>query len=269
MKEMYKLLQIMADLRNPDGGCPWDVQQDFKSIAAYTVEEAYEVADAIEREDMPDLKNELGDLMFQVVFHAQMAKEQGLFDFVDVLNEINHKLISRHPHVFAGEKAGSDEELNNAWEAKKKQERLDKSGGKDETGRLEGVTSGLPALRWSEKLQKRAARHGFDWPDIAPVFDKLHEEVDELKAEIGRPDNQQRIEEELGDILFAGVSLARHLDVNPEQALRNANRRFIERFALVEKLLAEDGLEMESCEVAVLEDYWQKAKRILSADERK
>lgn len=266
MKELEKLLQIMNDLRNPDGGCPWDLQQDFNSIAAYTVEEAYEVADAIERGDMSDLKNELGDLMFQVVFHAQMAREQGLFDFVDVLKEINHKLINRHPHVFAGEKAGSDEELNDAWEAKKKKERAEKGALPGEAGRLEGVTRGLPALRWSEKLQKRAARHGFDWPEIQPVFGKLQEEIDELRAELALADNRQRVEEELGDVLFAGVSIARHLDVNPEQALRNANRRFIERFVMVEKLLAEDGLAMEDCEVDVLEAYWQRAKAVLSAN---
>ena len=274
MQELEKLLKIMADLRNPDGGCPWDIRQSFDSIAAYTVEEAYEVADAIERKDMDDLANELGDLLFQVVFHAQMASEQGRFDFVDVVKAINDKLVRRHPHVFGDNKVDDEAELNRQWEKHKKQERAEKK--QQEKGlspgdhaRLSGVTSALPALRWSEKLQKRAAQHGFDWQDVAPVFDKLSEEIGELKAELEQQGNQQRVSEEMGDILFASVNLSRHLDVNPEQALRDSNRKFISRFSVVEQLLQEDGKEMEKCSVGELEAYWQKAKKLISsANER-
>ncbi len=271
MQELKKLLKIMADLRNPDGGCPWDIKQSFASIAAYTVEEAYEVADAIERKDMEDLKNELGDLLFQVVFHAQMASEQNQFDFVDVVNEINNKLVSRHPHVFGGDKTRDEEQLNSDWEKHKKQERAEKKlvSEKQHTSHLDGIASAMPALRWSEKLQKRAAHHGFDWENIQPVFDKLNEEIGELKAEIKHQDNQQRITDEMGDILFASVNLSRHLGVNPEQALRDSNRKFISRFEVVEQLLQQDGKQMEDCSVDLLEEYWQKAKILLSTDERK
>lgn len=264
MKEIHQLLQIMADLRHPQDGCPWDIKQDFQSIAAYTVEEAYEVADAIERKDMDELKNELGDLLFQVVFHAQMAAEKNRFDFVDVVNEINNKLVRRHPHVFAGEKTDDEAELNRQWEKHKKQERAQKET--QTRGFLDGIASAMPALRWSEKLQKRAAHHGFDWPDIQPVFNKLNEEIDELKAEIDVADNQQRISDEMGDILFASVNLSRHLGVNPEQALRDTNRRFIDRFTIVEQLLQDEGKAMEACSVSELEAYWQQAKKILHAD---
>ncbi len=228
MKEIEKLLQIMSDLRNPESGCPWDIGQNFKSIAAYTVEEAYEVADAIERDDMADLKNELGDLLFQVVFHAQMASENRQFDFVDVVNEINNKLIRRHPHVFADNKTTDEAELNRQWEKHKKAERGEKS--QQHKSYLDGIAAAMPALRWSEKLQKRAAHHGFDWDNVAPVFDKLDEEIGELKAEILIEDNQQKIADEMGDVLFASVNLSRHLGVDPEQALRDSNRKFISTF---------------------------------------
>ena len=263
MQELEKLLKIMADLRNPEDGCPWDIKQSFDSIAAYTVEEAYEVADAIERKDMADLKNELGDLLFQVVFHAQMASEQDQFNFVDVVNEINNKLVRRHPHVFADDETRDEAKLYSDWEKHKKKERAQKKRPSENrhSSYLDGITSAMPALRWSEKLQKRAAHHGFDWRDIAPVFDKLNEEIGELKAEIVIQDNQQRISDEIGDILFVSVNLSRHLGVNPEQALRDSNRKFISRFSVVEQLLQEDGKEMEDCSVDVLEEYWQKAKQ--------
>jgi len=267
MQELKKLLQIMADLRDPENGCPWDIKQDFASIAAYTVEEAYEVADAIERNDMPDLKNELGDLLFQVVFHAQMAAENNQFDFVDVVNEINNKLVRRHPHVFADDKTRDEDQLNQDWEKHKKKERAAKQTDQ-QVSYLDGVASSMPALRWSEKLQKRAAHHGFDWDDIRPVFDKINEELDELKAEIDVDDNKERITDEMGDILFASVNLSRHLGVNPEQALRDSNRKFISRFKIVEQLLAEDGKAMEGCSVAVLEEYWRKAKKIISTSSK-
>lgn len=262
----------MRDLRSPDGGCPWDIKQTFASIAAYTVEEAYEVADAIERKDMDELKNELGDLLFQVVFHAQMAAEKKQFNFVDVVDAINNKLIRRHPHVFGGKKIDNEEALDKDWENHKKNERAEKEKLNESDqlkSYLDGIASSMPALRWSEKLQKRAAHHGFDWQSIGPVFDKLQEEIDELKAEIIIEDNQERITDEMGDILFASVNLSRHLGVNPEQALRDSNRKFISRFEIVEQLLSEDGRQMEDCSVAVLEDYWQKAKRNLSAKNAK
>ncbi|GMR01577.1 MAG: nucleoside triphosphate pyrophosphohydrolase [Gammaproteobacteria bacterium] len=271
MQELEKLLQIMVDLRDPENGCPWDVQQSFGSIAAYTVEEAYEVADAIERKDMDDLKNELGDLLFQVVFHAQMASENKQFDFTDVVDEINNKLVRRHPHVFGDDKTRDEAKLYSDWEKHKKKERTQKelSSEKQHVSHLDGIASAMPALRWSEKLQKRAAHHGFDWDDIQPVFDKLNEELGELKAEIVIENNQQRITDEMGDILFASVNLSRHLGVNPEQALRDSNRKFISRFEVVERLLQEDGRQMEDCSVAVLEAYWQKAKENLAAKNAK
>jgi len=271
MQELKKLLQIMADLRDPENGCPWDIEQDFASISAYTVEEAYEVADAIERNNMPDLKNELGDLLFQVVFHAQMAAENKQFDFVDVVNEINNKLVRRHPHVFgdAMERGSTkdEEKLNQDWEKHKKKERAAKQSDQ-QVSYLDGVASSMPALRWSEKLQKRAAHHGFDWDSVEPVFEKVNEEISELKAEINIEDNQQKINDEMGDILFASVNLSRHLGVNPEQALRDSNRKFISRFKIVEQLLLEDGKQMEECSVDVLEEYWQKAKTIISSQRR-
>lgn len=261
------LLEIMAALRDPENGCPWDIEQTFKTISAYTIEEAYEVADAIERMDLHDLKDELGDLLFQVVFHAQMAREQGEFVFNDVVAAISDKLVRRHPHVFGEEKVKDKQALNEAWEKHKKNERHAKQ--QRQKSVLDGIASTMPALRWSSKLQKRAAHHGFDWDDIAPVFDKLQEEVDELKAEIVHDDNQQRIADEMGDILFACVNLSRHLDVNPEQALRDTNLRFIARFTVLEQLLQQDGRQMDDCSVEELEDYWQKAKTRLSANERK
>jgi ATP diphosphatase len=265
--QIDKLLDIMAALRDPDNGCPWDIEQTFKSISAYTIEEAYEVADAIERMDLHDLKDELGDLLFQVVFHAHMANEQGVFDFEDVVTAISDKLVRRHPHVFGEEKVKDKQALNEAWEKHKKDERQAKQ--QRQKSVLDGIASTMPALRWSSKLQKRAAHHGFDWDDVAPVFDKLQEEIAELKAELAHENNQERIADELGDILFACVNLSRHLDVNPEQALRDSNQKFISRFTVVEELLEEDGRQMDDCSVAELEDYWQKAKTTLSANERK
>jgi ATP diphosphatase len=284
MHNIEKLLQIMVDLRDPEAGCPWDVKQNFKSIAAYTVEEAYEVADAIERDDLVDLKNELGDLLFQVVFHSQMAAENNQFDFSDVVQGISDKLVRRHPHVlFDGEaddavgsevmvdssdKAIDEKRLYRDWENHKVKERAEKfrtESDRTENGRvsyLDGIATSMPALRWSEKLQKRAAHHGFDWESIVPVFGKLQEEISELKAEIVIEDNQERIMDEMGDILFASVNLSRHLGVNPEQALRDSNRKFIKRFTVVEQLIEKDGKQMENCSVETLEDYWKQAKKL-------
>ena len=263
MPEIETLLQIMRDLRNPETGCPWDIKQDFQSISAYTVEEAYEVADAIERNDMHDLKNELGDLLFQVVYHAQMAEEKKQFDFSDVVESISEKLVRRHPHVFADAVINDEKELFENWEQAKKLER-DKKSDADE-GVLAGIASTLPALRWSEKIQKRASHHGFDWRQIEPVLAKVEEEIAELKAEIVIKDNQESISDEMGDVFFACVNLSRHLGVNPERALRDSNRKFILRFEVVEQLLSEDGVQMEDCSVAVLEEYWHKAKKLISS----
>jgi ATP diphosphatase len=262
-RQIDSLLEIMVALRDPEKGCPWDIEQTFKTISAYTIEEAYEVADAIERMDMHDLKDELGDLLFQVVFHARMAEELGEFNFDDVARAISEKLVRRHPHVFGDEVAGSHEELHRAWEQQKKNERQAKE--LEHKSVLDGIASTMPALRWSSKLQKRAAHHGFDWEDVAPVFDKLQEEIGELKAEIEHENNQERIADELGDILFACVNLSRHLDVNPEQALRDSNIKFISRFTAVEQLLQQDGRVMDDCSVEELEDYWEKAKAVLAA----
>ncbi|MBT8126899.1 MAG: nucleoside triphosphate pyrophosphohydrolase [Gammaproteobacteria bacterium] len=264
--QIDRLLDIMAALRDPSGGCPWDIEQTFRSISAYTIEEAYEVADAIEREDTLDLKDELGDLLFQVVFHAQIANEQGLFSFDEVVAAISDKMVRRHPHVFGDEAVEDHAALHRAWERHKKNERQAKQ--REHSSLLDGIASTMPALRWSSKLQKRAAHHGFDWEDVTPVFDKLQEEIAELCAEMGVANNHDRITDEMGDILFACVNLSRHLDVNPEHALRESNRKFITRFAVLEELLQQDGKIMDDCSVDVLEDYWQRAKNKFSANER-
>jgi MazG family protein len=260
-KQIERLLGIMRSLRDPEKGCPWDIRQDFASIAPYTIEEAYEVADAIEREDIMALRDELGDLLFQVVFHAQMADEQGRFGFGDVVESICDKLVRRHPHVFGDVRVDDEAELHRAWEEHKKDERKRKQAPEESQGILSGIASTLPALQWSAKLQKRAAHHGFDWSSIEPVFDKIHEEIEELKAEIARSDNSVRINEEMGDVLFACVNLARHCHVDAEHALRDSNRRFIKRFEAIEAMLGDEGRRMEDCGLAELEAYWQKAKR--------
>jgi ATP diphosphatase len=259
-----RLVEIMAALRDPESGCPWDVRQDFKSIASYTVEEAYEVADAIARGDMHDLRDELGDLLFQVVFHARMASEIDAFGFDDVVEAICTKLVSRHPHVFEDVNIKDEAQLQQAWEQQKRAERDQKKTGSSNatTGILDGIAATLPGLRWAEKLQKRAAHHGFDWPDIGPVFSKLDEEIAELKREIPLHDNQQRIADEMGDVLFACVNLARHLDVDPEQALRVCNRRFMSRFSIMEKLLHDDGKIVDTASLDELERYWQESKKL-------
>jgi ATP diphosphatase len=259
-----RLIDIMAALRDPESGCPWDVKQDFQSIASYTVEEAYEVADAIARGDLHDLRDELGDLLFQVVFHARMAAEIGAFGFDDVVEAICTKLVSRHPHVFEDVSIKDESLLQQAWERQKRTERDNKKTDSDAgtAGILDGIATTLPGLRWAEKLQKRAAHHGFDWPDIGPVFSKLDEEIGELKREISLRDSQQRIADEMGDVLFACVNLSRHLDVDPEQALRTCNRRFMSRFSMMEKLLHEDGKNVDAASLDELERYWQESKKL-------
>lgn len=251
-----RLNTIMARLRAPVGGCPWDVEQTFETIAPYTLEEAYEVADAIERGDMDDLKSELGDLLFQVVFHARMAEEQGLFVFDDVANAIADKLERRHPHVFGDEAAKPDGVAQKArWEDIKAAERASKA----QHGVLDDVPVGLPALARAAKLTKRAARVGFDWPSTDEVFDKLHEEVAELRAEIAAGD-LDKARGEVGDLLFVVANLARKLGVEPEDALRGCNAKFVRRFGFIEAELAKAGKTPEQSDLAEMDGLWDAAK---------
>ena len=251
-----RLIQIMERLRDPDGGCPWDVAQTFATIAPYTIEEAYEVADAIERGDLDDLKGELGDLLFQVVFHARMAEEAGLFAFDDVANVMADKLERRHPHVFGDEAAKPDAVSQKArWEDIKAGERVARA----QHGVLDDVPVGLPALARAAKLTKRAGRVGFDWPSTDEVFDKLHEEVAELRAEIAAGD-LDKAREEMGDLLFVVANLARKLEVEPEDALRGANAKFIRRFAFIEAELAKDGRTPDHSDLTEMDALWNAAK---------
>jgi MazG family protein len=257
---LFQLIEIMARLRDPEGGCPWDQQQTFATIAPYTVEEAYEVADAIERGDLGDLKEELGDLLLQVVFHSRMAQEQGVFDFAGVAAAISDKMIRRHPHVF-GDHAYDDQAAQVAgWETLKAQERKAKA----KTGVLDDVPAGLPALTRAVKLTKRAARVGFDWPSTKEVMDKLREEIAELEVEIEAGD-QAKAREELGDLLFVCANLARKLDVEPEDALRATNAKFSRRFAFIEAALAADGRTPDQSNLAEMDKLWDAAK----AEEKK
>ena len=251
-----RLNAIMARLRDPVGGCPWDVEQTFQTIAPYTLEEAYEVADAIERGDWDELKSELGDLLFQVVFHARMAEEQGLFAFDDVAGAIADKLERRHPHVFGDEAAKADGAAQKArWEDIKAAERAAKA----QHGVLDDVPVGLPALARAAKLTKRAARVGFDWPSTDEVFDKFVEEVAELRAEIAAGD-VEKARGEVGDLLFVMANLARKLGVEPEDALRGANAKFVRRFAFIEAELAKDGRTPEQSDLAEMDGLWDAAK---------
>ena len=265
------LLNIMRRLRDPVNGCPWDLEQDFDTIAPYTIEEAYEVGEAIADRDMAALKDELGDLLFQVVFHAQMANEAGAFSFGDVVEVVCEKMVSRHPHVFAGASVEDADAQTAAWEDHKKRERDEKARANGQVSSvLDGVAKGYPALMRSVKLGKRAARVGFDWPDTTQVLDKLNEEMAELTdelvlaAETGA--NKDAIEAEFGDVLFAYANLARFINVDPERALRGANRRFEQRFRRIEKILAEQGQRPEDQTLDELEALWQRAKRELLRD---
>ncbi len=254
---LARLLEIMARLRTPDGGCEWDLEQTFATIAPYTVEEAYEVADAIERGDMADLRDELGDLLFQVVFHARMAEEAGAFAFDDVAEAINEKMIRRHPHVFgnAGQRTAAEQTV--AWEAIKAAERAAK--GEERSGVLDAVPAGLPALTRAVKLTSRAARVGFDWPDAARVLEKLQEEVGELEVEIEAGD-RDRMRDELGDVLFVIANLARKLDIEPEDALRGTNAKFTRRFQSIEAALAAEGRTPAESDLEEMDRLWNAAK---------
>ena len=256
-REIDRLLAIMAKLRDPDGGCPWDLEQSFQTIAPYTIEEAYEVADAIERQDMGALKDELGDLLLQVVFHAQMASEQQAFGFEDVAKAISDKMVRRHPHVFGSESVDSAEAQTKAWEATKAEERKAAGG----SSALAGVARGLPALLRAFKLQARAARVGFDWPAADGALAKLREELDELAHEMTLGmEPSAALAEEVGDVLFSAVNLARKLGIEPEDALRRGNAKFERRFAYIEERLAASGRRPEDVSLEDMEALWQEAK---------
>ena len=253
------LLAIMARLRDPERGCPWDVQQDFASIAAYTIEEAYEVADAIDRGDFDDLRDELGDLLLQVVFHARMAEEAGRFEFADVVHAISSKMRRRHPHVFGDVRYADVAEQMRAWETIKAAERAEK-GEVADASVLAGISSGLPEWKRALKLQQRAATVGFSWPGPEPVLDKLIEEVDEVRVEFASGADPARLEDEIGDVLFVAVNLARHAGVDFSSALRHANAKFERRFRKMEELAAEQGGGFAESDLAGQEALWQQVK---------
>jgi len=264
-RDIGRLIEIMAALRMPKTGCPWDLEQNFATIAPYTLEEAYEVADAIARNDLVDLKDELGDLLLQVVFHARMAQEQGAFDFGDVVEAITTKLIRRHPHVFGDERGRDAQSVKGRWEEIKAQEKREKAarkGAKEEAaeqkGALAGVPVALPALTRALKLQEKASRVGFDWNDPRAVLRKIREEADEIEAALDADASQAAAE--VGDLLFAAVNLARHLDADPEALLRQTNRKFERRFAAIEGALAADGKAPQDATLAEMDALWEKAK---------
>jgi MazG family protein len=255
--DITALLEVMARLRHPETGCPWDREQTFETIAPYTIEEAYEVTDAIERADWRELKDELGDLLLQVVYHSRMGEERALFDFGDVVAGIVDKMVRRHPHVFGDEAALDDSEIQTeAWEAHKAREKPHRRSV------LDGVTVTLPAMTRAVKIQRRVARVGFDWPEPGPVLDKIAEELEEVRREVDheKPD-MERITDEIGDLLFACTNLARHFKVDPERALRGTNRKFERRFRYIEDQLANRGLKPEELDLDELEQLWLEAKR--------
>lgn len=268
MYQLPDLLHLMARLRDPQHGCPWDLQQDYASIVPHTLEEAYEVADAIQSGDFEHLPGELGDLLFQVVYYSQLAREEGRFDFATVVDAITRKLVRRHPHVFPdGDLYGSPElprldeaAIKRRWEEIKAEERAEKAAAPEQLSLLDDVPSALPALSRAAKLQKRAAQVGFDWPEALPVVDKVREELDEVLEAMSEND-PQAIAEELGDLLFVVVNLARHLKVDPENALRAANGKFERRFRFIEQALRDAGRSIENCDLEELDALWGEAKK--------
>jgi ATP diphosphatase len=253
-----RLRAIMAKLRDPDGGCPWDLQQNFATIAPYTIEEAYEVADAIDRGDRADLREELGDLLLQVVFHARMAEEEGSFAFDDVVEGICDKMVRRHPHVFGDAVVADAAAQTRAWEEHKRREKQ----GQEDRSALAGVAAGLPEWMRALKLQKRAAAVGFEWPDVQPVLDKLHEEVEEVRAEFAHGADPARLLDEIGDVLFVAVNLARHAGVDPSTALRHANAKFERRFRAMERAApATHGATLAELDLAAQSRLWDAAKQ--------
>jgi nucleoside triphosphate diphosphatase len=260
-RDISRLIAIMAALRTPETGCPWDLEQNFSSIAPYTIEEAYEVADAIARGDLADLKDELGDLLLQVVFHARMAEEQDAFAFGDVVQAITEKLIRRHPHVFGDGSAKTPDAVKATWDEIKAQEKRDKAsrdGGEQNDGALSGVPLAFPALTRALKLQAKAGKVGFDWNDPRAVLRKIREEIEEIEAELD--DAPRAAAAEVGDLLFAAVNLARHLDADPEALLRQTNAKFERRFAAIESALAARGKKPEESTLAEMDALWDAAK---------
>jgi ATP diphosphatase len=258
-RDISRLLEIMAALRTPGSGCPWDLEQTFGSIAPYTLEEAYEVADAILRNDLGDLREELGDLLLQVVFHARMAQEQDAFDFGDVVQAITEKLIRRHPHVFGDAEKLTPEAVAGLWERIKAQEKAERADAPAGAGALAGVPATLPALTRALKLQAKASKVGFDWNDPLAVLKKIREEADEIEAEIAGG-NHRKAGLEVGDLLFAVVNLARHVDADPEAVLRSTNRKFEQRFAAIEEALAQRGKSPQEASLAEMDALWDEAK---------
>ncbi|WP_120997784.1 nucleoside triphosphate pyrophosphohydrolase [Stutzerimonas urumqiensis] len=268
MYQLPDLLHLMARLRDPQFGCPWDLQQDYASIVPHTLEEAYEVADAIEQGDFDHLPGELGDLLFQVVYYSQLGKEDGRFEFATVVDAITRKLVRRHPHVFPdGDLYGAvdlprltEAQIKQRWEAIKAEERAEKAAAPEQLSLLDDVPAALPALSRATKLQKRAATVGFDWPDALPVVDKVREELDEVLEAMSEAD-APAIAEEVGDLLFVVVNLARHLKVDPEHALRQANRKFERRFRFIEQALRDSGRGIADSDLDTLEALWVEAKK--------
>jgi nucleoside triphosphate diphosphatase len=261
-RDIDRLIAIMAALRTPKTGCPWDLAQNFSTIAPYTLEEAYEVADAIARDDLADLKEELGDLLLQVVFHARMAEEQGAFDFGDVVRSITEKLIRRHPHVFGDERSPSPHAVEGLWERIKAEEKAQKKGGKTD-GALAGVPVALPALTRALKLQDKASRVGFDWHDPRAVLRKIREEADEIELALGAggaASSAGEAAQEVGDLLFAAVNLARHLYADPEALLRQTNQKFERRFSAIERALAAQGKAPQDATLEEMDALWDEAK---------
>ncbi len=256
-ENLTRLLDIMAALRNPESGCPWDVKQTFATIAPYTIEEAYEVADAIGRNDMADLKDELGDLLLQVVFHARMAEEAGEFAFDGVAESIADKMVRRHPHVFADAAAETPDDVKISWEETKARERAAK--GQSESA-LDGVAAALPALIRAEKLSKRAARVGFEWPNVEMVFGDIDEEIGEIREEIAQDGGPDRLEDEVGDLLFCVANLARMLGVDPESALRRTNEKFDRRFRAVERSFRAEGRDIADADLTEMDRRWDAVK---------
>jgi ATP diphosphatase len=261
LHKIEELLEIMSRLRAPEKGCPWDRQQTYATLIPYTLEEAYEVADAIGRRDFDELRDELGDLLFQIVFYAQIAKEEKRFGFDDVVDAIAEKLVRRHPHVFSEVDIESAEQQTLAWEEHKEGERARKASAENrEPSELDGVSLALPALVRADKLQKRAARVGFDWEDIEQVLDKVGEELNELIDEIERGDELARLEEEIGDVLFSCVNLARHAGVDAEAALRHANQKFESRFRAMESALVGEGKRLDELTLEEMDAVWEQIK---------
>ena len=273
MDNLLRLLNIMQKLRDPEDGCPWDIQQTFASIVPYTIEEVYEVADAIDQQDFVQLKDELGDLLLQIVYYAQMAREQNLFDLEDIAANICDKLVRRHPHVFDKKNLQESDEdksqanknedskilANKKWEEIKHQERSEKTSTKT-SSLLNDIPNALPQLMRAKKIQKRVASVGFDWTETNAVLDKVQEELNELKEVIDTDNNQEKLEEELGDLLFSVVNLSRHINVNAENALRKGNKKFIKRFQFIEKKIRQENKQVSEYSLDELEQFWRQAK---------